>query len=234
MTMFTVSLIGPDGVGKTTIARGLESSLPLPVKYIYMGLNIAAANFSLPTTRIWNAIQNRKQSKDRSTKILKKEERHRSSSSTTTDLSRQILRVVRKSLGLVNLILEEWYRQLIAYCYERFGYIVIFDRHFIYDFYESNGYDNREKKTINRKIHDLIRNRTLLAPDLVICLDAPAEVVFKRKGEFTIEDLEKKRRQYKNLQSVVKNFILIDATRSLDSVLKDVGDHIMQFHQSIL
>jgi thymidylate kinase len=115
--------------------------------------------------------------------------------------------------------------------YAKFGYIVIFDRHFIYDFYDFND-KNKEQKTVTRRIHDLIRNNTMLEPDLVICLDAPGEVVFKRKGEFNIEDLEIKRRQYIELQKFVKNFVIIDANRSFEVVLKDVGDHIMHFYQS--
>ena len=33
---FTVALIGPDGAGKTTVARALEEALPFPVEYLYM------------------------------------------------------------------------------------------------------------------------------------------------------------------------------------------------------
>jgi len=31
---FTVALIGPDGAGKTTVARALEGVLPFPVEYL--------------------------------------------------------------------------------------------------------------------------------------------------------------------------------------------------------
>src|SRR6266571_1664289 len=50
--MFTVALIGPDGAGKTTIGRRLEQTLPLPVRYVYMGINYEASNHVLPTTRL--------------------------------------------------------------------------------------------------------------------------------------------------------------------------------------
>src|SRR5437667_23836 len=55
MTAFTVALIGPDGAGKTTIGRRLEKSLPLPVRYLYMGVNAEASNALLPTTRVLRA-----------------------------------------------------------------------------------------------------------------------------------------------------------------------------------
>ena len=37
--LFTVALVGSDGAGKTTIARSLEKTSSLPVKYMYMGLS---------------------------------------------------------------------------------------------------------------------------------------------------------------------------------------------------
>src|SRR5206468_11488099 len=60
MTGFTVALIGPDGAGKTTVSRRIEQSLPVPVKYIYMGVNTDASNVMLPTTRAIHALKDRK------------------------------------------------------------------------------------------------------------------------------------------------------------------------------
>ncbi|MGH3091699.1 MAG: hypothetical protein ACRDOG_05135, partial [Gaiellaceae bacterium] len=54
---FTVALIGPDGAGKTTVARRLEGSLEGPVKYLYMGVNPDASNHLLPTTRLAHALK---------------------------------------------------------------------------------------------------------------------------------------------------------------------------------
>ena len=52
-TVFTVALVGPDGAGKSTIARQLVGhKLPLPVKYVYMGVNLDSSNLVLPTTRL--------------------------------------------------------------------------------------------------------------------------------------------------------------------------------------
>ena len=50
--MFTVAVIGPDGAGKSAVTRRLQQSLPLPVKYVYMGVNLESSNVVLPTTRI--------------------------------------------------------------------------------------------------------------------------------------------------------------------------------------
>jgi adenylate kinase len=58
--MFTVTLVGPDGVGKTTVSKELEASLKLPIKYIYMGMNVEASNVMLPTTRWWETRKKKK------------------------------------------------------------------------------------------------------------------------------------------------------------------------------
>src|SRR4051812_18703285 len=53
----TVALIGPDGAGKTTIARRLESAAELRIKYLYMGVSAASSNRLLPTTRVLYALK---------------------------------------------------------------------------------------------------------------------------------------------------------------------------------
>ena len=54
--MTTVAIIGADGAGKSTVAKALEGSMPLPTKYIYMGANIESANIALPTSRLIQAV----------------------------------------------------------------------------------------------------------------------------------------------------------------------------------
>ena len=54
---FTLALIGPDGAGKTTVARRLAEVLPLPVTYLYMGVSPESSNLLLPTTRLVHAVR---------------------------------------------------------------------------------------------------------------------------------------------------------------------------------
>ena len=65
--------------------------------------------------------------------------------------------------------------------------------------------------------------------DLVICLDAPGEVVFRRKGEFSPEFLETRRHQYREFEHLVDHFELVDANRDLDLVVQDVTQAILRF-----
>ncbi|MDQ2693994.1 MAG: hypothetical protein M3Z21_01200 [Pseudomonadota bacterium] len=218
--MFTVSLIGPDGVGKTTIARHLEATFPFSVRYLYMGLNPQSSNYMLPTTRWWEA---RKQ--------------HARGGSASRPPQRRAatwrapLRAARKLLGLANRLLEEWYRGGVAWMLLRKGHIVVFDRHFAYDFYHL---DPAEPwgRTLKRRIHGFLRRRTLPEPDLVICLDAPGAVVFARKGEFDPDYLEQRRQEYLDLGGVIRNFYVVDANRDLEAVAADVARVIAEFQAS--
>src|SRR5690348_8843053 len=122
--MFAVALIGADGAGKTTIGRRLEQTLPLPIKYIYMGVNPDSSNVMLPTTRLIHAIRRARGAKaDRSgppdpdrTAVPQK------------GALRQVVGELKSCLGLINRLGEEWYRQGLACYYQRRGYIVLFDR----------------------------------------------------------------------------------------------------------
>jgi thymidylate kinase len=75
-------------------------------------------------------------------------------------------------------------------------------------------------------------NRVYPKPDLVIYLDAPAEVLFARKGEGTIEALERRRQEYMSLRGVVKHFAMVDATQSEDLVARDVTTLIWDFYNA--
>lgn len=71
-------------------------------------------------------------------------------------------------------------------------------------------------------------SRTLVAklgftPDRFVLLDAPPAVVFARKGELTLEELEERRSYYLGL-SRSPRWRVVDATRPPRQVLQDVGD----------
>jgi thymidylate kinase len=82
---------------------------------------------------------------------------------------------------------------------------------------------------LSDRMHGFFLERLYPRPDLVICLDAPAEVLFSRKGEGTVALLESRRQEYLGLQNVVKNFVKVDVTKPKDEVLREVSDVIMRF-----
>jgi GTPase SAR1 family protein len=127
---FTVALIGPDGVGKTTIARRLEREFPLPLKYLYMGDNVEACNVMLPTTRWWKRRQRRPHPGQ--------PQKQAGSRGGRARLLAGPLHATRKTLGFVNRVLDEMYREMVAASYSRRGTVVLFDRHFILDYYHGD------------------------------------------------------------------------------------------------
>jgi len=83
-----------------------------------------------------------------------------------------------------------------------------------------------------RRLHGVVLDRFFPRPDLVVCLDAPAEILFARKAEGTPELLEGRRRQYLAIEDVVPHFVRIDVTQPVEKVTQDVVDAICGFHAS--
>ena len=227
MGMFTVALIGPDGVGKTTIARHLEKNFPLPLKYMYMGDNVESCNHMLPTTRWWKQRKLRRHGAD----SMRVPPTHGRRSKKRGPL-RASIGALRKTVGFCNRILEEAYREWISHSLARRGFIVLFDRHFVLDYYHFDIDPAAGPRSFKRRLHGLIVRRISREPDLVICLDAPGDVVFRRKGEFSPDFLERRRKQYQDFQRIVQHFELVNANRDLPLVVEDVRRAIVRFHQN--
>jgi thymidylate kinase len=117
---------------------------------------------------------------------------------------------------------------LVASLHRRRGCIVVFDRHFFADYY---AYDvsAKPRRSASRRVHGFVLSRLYPRPDLVIYLDAPAEILLERKGEGTLESLERRRREYLELGKILQQFAVVDASRPLDMVTRDVADVIAAF-----
>jgi len=127
---------------------------------------------------------------------------------------------------LINRLLEECYRQLLSWGYQLRGYAVVYDRHFLYDF-TLDGIDG-ENQPADKRIHRWFLEHCYPRPHLTIYLDAPAEVLFARKGEKTLEELERRRQAFLKLGQKAKNFFRIDATRPFDVVCGEVSRLVEQ------
>ena len=226
--MFTVALIGPDGAGKSTIGQRLEASLPLPAKYVYMGINLESSNVVLPTTRLLLEAR-------RARGI-------RPDMAGPPDLARRKPRpkgVLKRlavgfklSLRMANLMAEEWFRQIVIWFHLRRGRIVLLDRHFFADYYAHDIARNGNHLPLARRVHGYVLDRFYPKPDLLICLDAPAEILLARKGEGTLESLEHRRQEYLALRDVLRYFVTVDATQAEDEVTRQVSEAIWNFYDT--
>jgi hypothetical protein len=140
---------------------------------------------------------------------------------------KSVVRGVKVTLGLLNRASEEWFRQAMAWYLELRGNVVLFDRHFYADYYAYDIAGDDGVRSQTRRLHGWMLERLFPRPDLVIYLDAPAEVLIARKGEGTPELLERRRNDYLELRDMFEHFVVVDATQSEDVVGREVADCIL-------
>ncbi|HEX6070127.1 MAG TPA: hypothetical protein VFZ18_09885 [Longimicrobiaceae bacterium] len=216
--MFSVTLIGPDGAGKTTITRRLQSSGLLPFRYLYMGVNIGASNAALPTSRLAAWVKRR---------IRGSSKAGGGARSAAPGRRRGMGSRLRAAARLANRLAEEWFRQAISWSYQLRGYVVLYDRHFALDF--APEVMGEEARTLEHRVHRWFLTHLYPRPDLVVFLDAPGEVLFARKGESTVEELERRRQGFLRLGTRLPAFVRVDATEPLDEVYQQVASCIVNY-----
>ena len=188
----------------------------MPATYLYMGVSADSSSHLLPTTRLLRALRRSRGSGEEAT-------------STPAGASRKggPRRAVRSALRLANLLAEECYRQALAWRHLRRGTVVVFDRHFFADYW---AYDvTGEQRSFDQRVHGLFLSRLYPKPDLVIFLDAPAEMLFARKGERTTQDLARRREEYVALGRAMPNFAVVDAAQPADQVAREVTEILHEF-----
>ena len=119
--------------------------------------------------------------------------------------------------GFLSRLIRQWTRYLVAGYHRAYGRIVIFDRY---------SYDARlalqAKRSWLRHWRQWWLARACPAPDLVVVLDAPGEVLYQRKHEHSVAKLERQRQSYLTLHADLANSVVVDASRDADEVRREV------------
>lgn len=222
--MSTIALIGADGAGKSTIARRLQQSSPLPLKTIYMGLNIESSNVALPTSRLILRLK---------LKAIRRKATATGNTDPTYLTTHHIAHRQQKrgQLALfartLHRLAEAWYRQCVSWIFQLRGYTVLYDRHFLFDTAPVPGQEGRQPLADRFFRWQL----THLYPrtDMVIFLDAEPDVLFRRKQEVPVDYLAEKRAAFLDQGRRTANFVRIDAAQPVDQVYSAVVNTILQF-----
>lgn len=225
--MFTVALVGADGAGKSTIGKRVARMLPVPARYVYMGVNLESSNLVLPTTRLWLEL---KRALGLRPDVVGPP-RNRNTPRSRNPLKRSLYGL-KSALRLVNLIAEEWFRQCVVLYYRTGGHVVVLDRDFFLDFRAHEAFDPKAPRPLDFRIHGFLLRHLYRKPEFVICLDAPSEILYARKREGTPEALERRRQEYLGLRHIVERFAVVDAARPEETVAREVAELIVSFHRS--
>lgn len=201
---FTVALIGPDGSGKTTVAGRLVQELPLPIVRLYMSINPASSGRMLPTTWLSWVLRGRPEH------IADVRRVH----------SHRLVSVLATLAELANRIAEEAYRVLLARWYVALGRVVVFDRHYYFDYHAMDVAGGSPRW--EDRVHGAFLRR-ISRPDLTVYLDAPPAVLLARKGEGTLQSLTAVRGELLAAVAEEPRSVVLDGTAPLDDVVRSVA-----------
>lgn len=116
-----------------------------------------------------------------------------------------------------------WSRYLTAQYYQTRGHMVIFDRYI----YDSLLPPRPPLAAVKRPIFWLLAH-LCPPPDLVFLLDAPGTLMAERKAEYSAEHLETERQRFLSLRKQIPKLQVVDASRDLDRVRRDVLRRVWQ------
>lgn len=104
------------------------------------------------------------------------------------------------------------------------GRLVLFDRHLLDAFVDPRRYRYNGPNWIISLLWLAVPK-----PDLIILLDAPAEVLHQRKQELSVEESKRQRIAYRYLVEQLPNGNIVDASRPLPEVVATIEDIVIRY-----
>lgn len=212
-----VALVGPDGAGKSTACAAVVGALReqgQAASSIYMGVSAASADRSLPTTRLALWLK-------RTMGSAGDADGPRLAADVTRPQGpRPLNGQVRAALRLANRMAEEAQREARVRWRLRGGQTVVVDRHYLLDYHATDV--TAPGLAWDRRLHGWFLRSALRYPHLVVHLQAPAEVLFARKGEGSVEVLAQRQLEYEALARVVPRFERVSVEQPLEGTVKEV------------
>lgn len=212
----TVAIIGPDGAGKSTLARSLGASKAFPAEIVYMGGNPESSMHALPTTRLLVRYGKWKGQENRSTA---------SAAQAPATASSKVAFAARETIKFFNELLEYSYRFMIAWAARRRRSVVIFDR-YVYDAWIDAMADGASPW---RWLRATLLRRLFPRPDVLLVLEASPDLLFARKGEHSPERLARVQTACRRVAGDFKRVGYIDASQPPEQVLQEAIRHIGRY-----
>ncbi len=131
--------------------------------------------------------------------------------------NRSLSRLNVPGLGFVARLFTQWLRYLTARYHQARRRLVIFDR-YTYD----SLLPARQRLSWLKRGRRWLLAHACPAPDLVIMLDVPGEMLYARKGEHSAELLEQQRQNYLKLKPYFPQMVVVNATQEADAVRREV------------
>ncbi len=180
-----VALLGPDGAGKSTLARVLSSTPKLRTCTVYMGSVPPRPRFPFGLLPSLDARLQRLYAAEQDAAIPLHD------------------RALRKAQSLAYALTQCLLMALALYR-RATGWLVIFDRY---------SYDSRIKVPARRaSLRERLLRAVSPGLDLILILDAPGLMLFARKKEHSPEYLERNREAYRILARQLPHATVLDAS----------------------
>ncbi len=122
----------------------------------------------------------------------------------------------KRRAGILGRMADLWRGWLVGLYHRLRGRLVIYDR------YTYDALLDGRRQTLRRRIRRYLLAHACPAPHLVIVLDAPAELLYRRSREHGVAGLEEQRQRYLRLAGRLPRLRVVDASRGSDAVRREV------------